>query len=89
MGYSNDESMVRVDFFKPSGKWYTTEEMKWIGYDTENIHEAFALSLRKAFGMHYTDMDVICLEPYHEHAFPLCFRNGGWIVYKGWGRNDG
>lgn len=25
--------MVRVDFFKPSGKWYATEAVKWVGYD--------------------------------------------------------
>ena len=31
MGYSEDETMVRVDFFKPSGKWYTTEAVKWTG----------------------------------------------------------
>lgn len=84
MGYSSDESMVRVDFFKPGGKWYTTEDMKWIGYDTGDIHSAFALSLRTAFGDYYKEMDAICLEPYHEHAFPLCIKNGGWIDYKEW-----
>lgn len=46
MGYSNDNTMVRVDFFKPSGKWYTTEAVKWMGWGHENlIHEAFAKSL--------------------------------------------
>jgi hypothetical protein len=29
MGYSSDGTMVRVDFFKPSGKWYTTEAVSW------------------------------------------------------------
>lgn len=27
--YSNDPSSVRVDFFKSSGKWYTTEAVQW------------------------------------------------------------
>lgn len=31
VGYSDDDSMVRVDFFKPSGKWYCTEAIKWTG----------------------------------------------------------
>lgn len=31
MGYSDDDSVVRVDFFKPSGKWYCTEAVKWTG----------------------------------------------------------
>ncbi len=84
MGYSSDKDMVRVDFFKPSGKWDTTEEMKWIGYDTEDILKAFARSLRTAFGNSFTDMDAICLEPYHKHAFPLCIRDGGWIGCKEW-----
>jgi len=26
--YSNDPAMVRVDFWKTSGKWYTTEAVK-------------------------------------------------------------
>ena len=32
MGYSEDDSMVRVDFFKTSGRWYTTEAVKWLDY---------------------------------------------------------
>lgn len=31
MGYIEDDSMIRVDFFKESGKWYATEGMKWTG----------------------------------------------------------
>lgn len=31
MGYSENSDMVRVDFFKSSGKWYTTEAVKWTG----------------------------------------------------------
>jgi hypothetical protein len=27
--YSDDADSVRVDFFKPSCKWYTTEAIKW------------------------------------------------------------
>jgi hypothetical protein len=56
--YSDDSSRVRVDFFKPSGKWYTTESVKWTGpykgTDEKTgkitlIHEAFAISLRDHF----------------------------------------
>jgi|SRR5579872_385122 len=54
--YSDDADSVRVDFFKQSGKWYTTEAVKWTGsyHSRENnkpdgriilIHEAFAKSL--------------------------------------------
>ena len=48
MGYTTDDDMVRVDFFKPSGKWYTTEAVKWTGgYSADHsIYEAFQQSLR-------------------------------------------
>lgn len=94
MGYSVEEDMVRVDFFKPSGKWYTTEAVKWTGdcwvndphgetaKRGEPIHDAFIHSLRD----HFKDcpnrlegMDAVCLEPYHKHSFPLMCKAGGWI----------
>jgi hypothetical protein len=83
MGYSEDDSMVRVDFFKPSGKWYTTEAVKWTGEwkGTNNlIHGAFAQSLRDHFGdtPRLSEMDAICLEPYHEHSHPIQIKAGGW-----------
>lgn len=46
MGYTDDPSMVRVDFFKPSGKWYTTKAVKWVHHgDKGLIIEEFADSL--------------------------------------------
>ena len=79
MGYSNNEASVRVDFFKPSGKWYATEAVVWTGeYHDQLIHDAFAQSLRDALGEAYSGMDAVCLEPYHEHAHPICIKNGGW-----------
>ena len=81
MGFTTDDSMVRVDFFKPSGKWHTTEAIEWTGgYFSVNIHEAFKKSLRDAFpNGTFSDMDAVCLEPYHENAHPLCCRNGEWL----------
>ena len=82
MGYNEDDSIVRVDFFKPSGKWYTTEAVEWVGgyYKEIPIHEAFAKSLNNHLrGERLSDMDAICLEPYHEHAHPICIRQGGWL----------
>lgn len=40
MGYSDDDSMVRVDFFKPTGKWYATEAIQ--------LPEDFVSGLEKA-----------------------------------------
>lgn len=79
MGYSTEEDMVRVDFFKESGKWYTTEAIKWTGgYRDCCIIDAFSASLRNALGGRLSDMDAVCLEPYHEHSHPLKIKNGGW-----------
>lgn len=81
--YSDDETMVRVDFFKESGKWYTTEAVKWIGYTNIAIHEAFKQSLRNHFAKdnptRLSEMDAICLEPYHEHRHPIMLKSGSWL----------
>ena len=74
--YSNSADMVRVDFFKPSGKWYCTEAVKWTGeYDKGMLSESFAKSLHDHL---YTGkvnrlsgMLAVCLEPYHRHEIPL------------------
>lgn len=83
MGYSENDSMVRVDFFKPSGKWYETEAVKWTGEwkSSTLIHDAFAQSLRDHFKdrpNRLSEMDAICLEPYHENSHPIQIKAGGW-----------
>lgn len=85
MGYTTDDSYVRVDFFKPSGKWYTTEAVKWTGgYSDCQLINAFAKSLKdhlservtqpglpRHTGLRLSGMIAICLSPYHEHEVPL------------------
>lgn len=73
MGYSDDASSVRVDFFKPSGKWYATEAVKWTGSYEEDIRDAFLQSLKDHFkGVpRYQGMTAVCLHPYHKHEHPL------------------
>lgn len=85
--YSDDPAMVRVDFFKPSGKWYTTEAVKWTGaYRMEDeggelLHDAFKHSLIDHFEntpRRLSEMDAICLEPYHQLSHPIMIKAGGW-----------
>ena len=83
MGYDRDESMVRVDFFKPSGKWYSTEAIKWITWNGAErldhgphmlIHDAFREALSKdlqASKLMQDGMFAVCLDPYHEFSFPI------------------
>lgn len=70
MGFTTKENMVRVDFFKPSGKWYCTEEVAFIQYDGL-IHEAFRRSLNASVGGRLKGMTAVCLEPYHEYSHPI------------------
>lgn len=81
MGYSSDSRMVRVDFFKESGKWYTTEEMNWDRYHSKDsdgnielVDETFERCLNEQFHESFKGMIAICLEPYHENAFPQMVR---------------
>lgn len=88
MGYSENNKMVRVDFFKESGKWYTTESVKWTGEwegRKQLISDAFAQSLIDHFAIgrpdRLSDMDAICIHPYYEFEYPICIKNGGWIKW--------
>ncbi len=83
--YSDDSSSVRVDFFKSSGKWYTTEAVKWIGkFETHTlVNEEFTESVwehlksttsQKEFNkgrVRLLDMVAVCIDLYHPHSFPL------------------
>jgi hypothetical protein len=79
MGYCTDDGIVRVDFFKSSGKWYATEALRWTGSYKGSLDDSFATALRNQLGLRYNEMDAVCLEPYHENAHPICIRNGEWL----------
>jgi len=82
MGYTEDDSYVRVDFFKSSGEWYTTEGVEWTGkYSKGLIHDEFAKSLLDHFNGsdRLCEMDAICLEPYHINSHPIQLKNGEWL----------
>ena len=79
MGYTTEEGMVRVDFFKEHGIWYCTEAVKWLSWKggSDNlIHDAF----EKALAAHFKDkprlvgMWAVCLHPYHEREHPLMMK---------------
>lgn len=71
MHYSDKPQMVRVDFFKESGKWYATEAIEWMHYSKMLIHDAFIRSLQASCNGRFSGMTAVCLEPYHEHAHPI------------------
>lgn len=69
--YANNPGMVRVDYFKPSGKWYMTEAHDMSGYYNEpDIFLAVEKALRDAgrWKPHFT---IVVMEPYHKNAYPI------------------
>lgn len=69
-GYTDDARMMRVDFFKPSGKWYMTEAVKMLSWDDELFD-----TLKRSIDSHQPGLrkHFICviLEPYHKHSHPV------------------
>ncbi len=88
MHYSDTPGHVRVDYFKPSGKWYTTEQIDmtewWIGSretaasqgnPRTDIFQAVKNAIAKA-GHGHADMIAVVLAPYHEHEHPVMLMPG-------------
>lgn len=84
MGFTTDDRRVRVDFFKESGKWYSTEEIIWDRFKSEMgsedvrwelIIETFKRCLQEQFPESFIGMTAVCLEPYHENAFPVMLKH--------------
>lgn len=87
--YSYSPANVRVDFFKPQGKWYETEQMVWLTQSSwdnpADIIKEFHMSLIKLLQKDYStminphkfryhEMWAVCPEPYHPHGFPLMIK---------------
>ena len=62
MGYTTDASMVRVDFFKPSGKWYTTEAVRVPGTEHWDKIENFKAALKSHLEGRLNGMTAVALE---------------------------
>lgn len=75
MYYSNKANHCRVDFFKESGKWYTTEVIVFRveDYDSTLLQVAFKHALMDTFGDSYSGMTAVCLDPCHKFAHPVSF----------------
>ncbi len=85
MGYSEDDSMVRVDFFDRAGRWCAREAVRWVAapgkWGSGSAREEFIVSLRNHFAKNpdrLSDMDAVCLFPCHAFGYPLMIRAGGW-----------
>lgn len=86
--YNSDPQNVRVDLFKPSGKWYTTVSIRMDRYEAhtpsggyESLHDTVARCLREQLDGYRRKVAVV-LEPYHEHAHPV-------MLYDWWQEEEG
>jgi hypothetical protein len=77
MNYSDEPGSCRADFFKESGKWYTTDviNMNDLFYH-RNLTTAVKQAVAKRMGTTLTGMTVVVLEPYHQNAYPISFVKG-------------
>lgn len=76
MNYSNNPGSVRVDYFKPSGKWYETLEVDMTNFYQEPVfcREAVKQATMKRYpNFRFDSWIVVCLEPYHQYAHPVIF----------------
>lgn len=79
-GFCLNPSMVRVDIFKESGKFYDTIELNWDRYYTERndgvelIDDTFKRCMKEQYPNRFTGLFAVCLEPYHEHSYPLMIK---------------
>lgn len=72
--FSDNPGMVRVDFFRPSGKWYMTEAHDMSDFYNEPvIHDAVCKMLERD-GRLLTHFDILVLEPYHKNAYPVMLK---------------
>jgi hypothetical protein len=64
-----------VDFFKQTGKWYTTEETLF----NEDYHASPADELRKLLKKQLNGrlqgLVAVCLEPYVKHSYPVMVKD--------------
>jgi hypothetical protein len=74
--FSKHSNHVRVDFFKESGKWYTTEKVPMNGkYNDSSVVAVFTKALldhlTDSHGIRLSGMWAVCLDPHHEHSYPI------------------
>lgn len=75
--------MVRVDFFKESGKWHSTEAVSFDGLDwKEHFWETIYTALNRHLGDRLNEMTAVILHPYHQCEHPVMLKHGEWLKHK-------
>lgn len=73
--YSQDEGMVRVEFFRLSGKWYMTEAWNMNDFYNHKITPSDAVRAMLFSSSRGQELMrqfiVVVLDPYHKLAYPV------------------
>ena len=72
--YSPSPASCRVDFFRDFGKWYTTEALTLDYAHKGGPIGALEDACREQLGGRLSGMWAVCVDPYHENAFPVMVR---------------
>lgn len=78
--YSNNPGMVRVEFFKPGGKWYMTEAWDmslWYNHGPTVIDAVQAMLNANERGSKLLPQFIVVVQdPYHKQEYPVCLVPG-------------
>lgn len=76
MGYSESDSIVRADRFKPSGKWYDSIALEMNDYYNVPpvVHDAVRLAAERQGVVVHEGWWLVVLEPYHIHSHPVILK---------------
>lgn len=62
---------IRIHFFKPSGKWYASEEIKWVEAPNKLAHSSLLYSIKQA-NLGHEGMMAICIK--NPAGYPLMIK---------------
>lgn len=77
--FSENPGMVRVEYFKDSGKWYMTEAIDMSEWYFEPmvqnaVRKALDASRPERPSGWWSSFNIVVLEPYHEHGIPVMLK---------------
>jgi hypothetical protein len=76
MNYSTNTAMCRVEFFRETGKWYTTESLVLNYSHPKGPIGALLQACDEQLEGRLKGMWAVCFDPYHEHGYPVMVKVG-------------
>lgn len=78
--FSEKPGMVRVEFFRPGGKWYMTEAWDMsdyyaVGPTPIDAVQAMLMNNERGFRL-LNQFIVVVQDPYHKNEYPVCLVPG-------------